>query len=88
MSELRMIAFVVVASTIDGSPIYSIADIIEPLPQHNAKLLRSARLTAGERGYVMVGRAGLEWDEYSASARRIDGLSYVPHPRNWRQVAA
>lgn len=89
-TQLRLVAFVVVASTIDGSPVFSVADIIEPLPGNNyntRKLLRGARLTAGERGHVMVGRANLEWDDYSASARRIDGLSFVPHPRNWRKAA-
>lgn len=88
--QLRLVAFLVVASTIDGKPIFSIADIIEPLPGNNyniRKLLRSARLTAGHRGYVMVGRANLEWEDYDASARRINGLSFVPHQRNWRKAA-
>jgi hypothetical protein len=82
--RLRFIAFVKVASTPDGKPVYSIADIIEPLPRHNGSLLRSARITAGERGYVLVARAGLEWDDYKACCRRVPGL---PSGRRFRKAA-
>jgi hypothetical protein len=75
---LRFVAFQVVASTPDGAPVYSIADIIEPLPQYNRHLLRSARLTAGPRGYVLAGRPNLPWDEFQNTARRIDGLYSKP----------
>jgi hypothetical protein len=71
----RYVAFVHVASEPDGSPVYSITDIIEPLPKYRATLLRSARLTAGERGYVEVGPAGIEWDAWKTTARRINGLA-------------
>jgi hypothetical protein len=73
-ATLRFVAFQVVASTPDGRPVYSIADIIEPRARYRATLLRSARLTAGPRGYVLAGRAGLEWPDFQASARRVDGL--------------
>lgn len=68
--QLRFIALVVVASTPDGAPIFSVADILEPLPRFNAKLLRSARLTAGPRGHVLVGDAAKQPETY----RKIDGL--------------
>lgn len=71
---LRFVAFQVVASTIDGAPVYSIADILEPLPQYNGKLLRSARKTAGGRGYVLIGRASLPWVDFEASARCVEGI--------------
>ena len=81
---LRIVAFQVVASTIDGRPVYSVADIIEPrTPRYCKSLLRSARLTAGPRGYVMVGPANLEWPEFDASARRVSGLYH-----NTRKAAA
>jgi hypothetical protein len=70
---LRFVAFQVVASTPNGEPVYSVADIIEPTPKYRAKLLRSIRKTAGPRGYVMVGRAGMEWPDFKASARHIGG---------------
>ena len=71
---LQIVAFQVVASTPAGEPVYSVADIIEPLPRFNAKLLRSARRTAGMRGYVLVGRAGLDWPAFEAGARRVGGV--------------
>lgn len=72
---LRLVAFQVVASTPDGRPIYSVADIIEPnRTKYYAQLVKSARRTAGPRGYVLVGRAGLEWPDFEASARRVEGL--------------
>lgn len=73
--QLRYIAFQVVAYTPAGEPVYSVADIIEPLPngRNQSKLLRNAQLTAGPRGYVLVGRAGLEWSDYEATARRVGG---------------
>lgn len=75
--QLRYIVFVVVASTPDGKPVYSVADIIEPLPNgHNqSRLLRSALRLAGMRGYVLVGRSGLEWPDFKATARRVGGAS-------------
>ena len=33
-----------------------------------------SRLAIGTRGYVLAGRAGLEWSDFEASARRLDGL--------------
>lgn len=76
---LRYIAFQAVASTPDGRPVYSVADIIEPLPygRNQSKLLRSARLTAGLRGYVLVNRVfdhDMPWSEWEACARRVEGL--------------
>ncbi len=73
--QLRFVAYVVVASTIDGHPLYSIADIIEPTSRYRGQLLRNARRTAGLRGYVLVGRSGLEWPAFEASARRIVGVA-------------
>jgi hypothetical protein len=76
-ATIRFVAFQVVASTPAGTPIYSLADIIEPRQRYRYSLLRSARLTAGPRGYVLVGRAvsGFgSWDEFERTARRIDGL--------------
>lgn len=70
---LRFTAFVLVASTPDGKPLYSVADIVEPKPRYNAKMLRAARFVAGERGHVMVDRAGTNW--CVSKARRIDGLA-------------
>lgn len=72
---LRFVVFQVVASTPDGHPVYSVADIIEPLPvgRYQSRLLRGARKTAGPRGYVLVGRANLPWDRFEASARRVAG---------------
>jgi hypothetical protein len=74
-ATLRYVAFQVVASTPAGEPVYSIGDIIEPLPRHNATLLRNARRTAGMRGYVLVGRVGLDWPAFEATARRIGGIA-------------
>lgn len=68
---LRFVAFQVVASTPAGEPVYSVADIIDALPRYNTKLLRSARKTAGPRGYVLVGRAG---EDIDSSSLRIGGL--------------
>lgn len=75
---IRFVAFYVVASTIDGKPVYSVADIIEPKPRYAARLLRSSRLIAGPRGYVLVGRNESEWSDFEASARRINGLYSRP----------
>lgn len=77
-ATLRYVAFQVVASTPAGEPVYSIADIIEPLQRYRSSLLRSARFAAGLRGYVLVGRAGLPWDEFERTARRLDGI-YSKH---------
>lgn len=73
--QLRFVVFEVVASTPAGEPVFSVADILEPLPtgRNQSKLLRGARRTAGPRGYVMVGRAGVEWPAFKASARRVEG---------------
>lgn len=71
---LRFIAFVVVASTPDGKPVYSVADILDPLPRHNAKMLRAARFTAGERGHVLVGSVNAAYDDKKAW-RRVDGFA-------------
>lgn len=73
-NPLRFIAFQVVASTTDGKPVYSMADIIDPLPRHTSSLLRGARMTAGSRGYVLVGRASDDWKAFEAGARRIAGM--------------
>lgn len=72
--QLRFVAFQVVASTIDGKPVYSVADISEPLPRYNRSLLRSARLIAGPRGYVLVYRPTEDWSEFETKARRVPGL--------------
>lgn len=75
--QLRFIAFQVVASTPDGHPIYSVADIIEPRSRrYCGQLLRSARKTAGFRGYVLVGRVPTTelWPEWEAAARKVGGL--------------
>jgi hypothetical protein len=74
-THLRFVAFQVVASTPAGEPVYSVADIIEPLSngRNQSKLLKNARKTAGMRGYVLVGRVGMEWPDFEASARRIAG---------------
>lgn len=71
---LQIVTFVVVASTPAGAPIYSVYDIAEPLPRYSCKILRGARRTAGLRGYVLVGRAGLPWSDYEATARRVEGI--------------
>ncbi len=72
---LRFVAFQVVASTPAGAPVYSIADVIEPLPPWNARIFRAARKTAGARGYVLVGRArACSWADFEASARRVSGV--------------
>lgn len=73
-ATLQYVAFQMVASTIDELPIYSVADIIEPLVKYRGKLLRYVRKTAGPRGYVLVGRAGLEWPEFEATSRRVNGI--------------
>lgn len=73
LSNLRFVAFQVVASSPDGKPIYSVVDIIEPLAQYRTNLLRNARKSAGPRGYVMVGRNDLNWEQFDATARRING---------------
>lgn len=72
---LRFVVFQVVASTPAGEPVYSVADILEPLPtgRNQSRLLRGARRTAGPRGYVLVGRAGMEWPAFEATARRVQG---------------
>lgn len=75
LSNLRFVAFQVVASSPDGKPIYSVADIIEPnRTKYHTQLLRNARKTAGPRGYVMVGPRNLDWKEFDAIARRINGI--------------
>lgn len=71
---LRIMAFEVVASTIDGRPVFSLADVVDPLPRKNGNCLRRARKLVGGRGHVLVGRAGLGWDDFSASARKIEGI--------------
>jgi hypothetical protein len=77
-TTLRLVAFEVVASTPDGVPVYSIADIIEPRRRYYRDCLRSARLVAGARGYVLAGPVNLDWDEFKAAARRLDGLYSMP----------
>jgi hypothetical protein len=69
-SQLRIIALTLVASEPDGKPVYSVADILDPLPRCAARLLRSARLTAGLRGYVLLGDANKCPETY----RRVEGL--------------
>lgn len=80
-ATLRLVAFQVVASTIDGAPVYSVADIIEPRLPYYRDLLRSARITAGPRGYVLAGPIGLPWNEFESRARRVDGLYSRPTRR-------
>lgn len=70
---LKFIVFQLVASTPAGEPVYSVADIVEPLPRYNSKILRGARRIAGPRGYVLVGRADIDWPAFDVMARRIDG---------------
>lgn len=77
-TTLRLVAFQVVASTPAGAPVYSIADIIEPRRRYYRDCLRSARLVAGPRGYVLAGPVNLDWDDFKAAARRLDGLYSVP----------
>lgn len=75
-ATLRYIVFEVVASTPDGKPVYSVADIVEPLIKYYGQQLRRARKLAGPRGYVLVGRVptdGTLWPQWEANARRIDG---------------
>lgn len=73
-SKLRYVAFQNVGSD-DGTPVYSVVDIIEPgSTKYQGSLLRRARKIAGQDGYVMVGLAGLEWPEFNATARRVEGL--------------
>jgi len=77
-TTLRLVAFQVFASTPDGAPVYSVADIIEPRRRYYRDCLRSARLVAGPRGYVLAGPVNLPWDEFENAARRLDGLYSVP----------
>jgi len=84
MTNLRMIAFARVASEPNGTPLYGIMDIIEPLPRFNYSLLRSARLTADVDGYVLVGDAAADMDTY----RKIPGLYCRKRPASQARLAA
>lgn len=81
-TQLRYLAFAKVASTPDGRPVYSLFDILEPLPRSRRSLLRNARLTADSDGYVLVGDATKGSDTY----RKIPGL--YRRPRDFRNRRA